>query len=98
MKNMSAWAIRHPISPIVLFVVLLFMGTVAFVRLPITLNPDIAFPLVLVTVVQPGAAPTDMETQILQKVEGAVAGIGNIHNITSWAFEGQSDARACRHS
>ena len=90
MKNMSAWAIRHPISPIVLFVVLLFMGTVAFVRLPITLNPDIAFPLVMVTVVQPGAAPTDMETQILQKVEGAVAGIGNIHNITSWAFEGQA--------
>src|SRR5580698_4168328 len=90
MKNMSAWAIRHPISPIVLFVVLLFMGIVAFVRLPITLNPDIAFPLVMVTVVQPGAAPTDMETQILQKVEGAVAGIGNIHNITSWAFEGQS--------
>src|SRR5580698_9025350 len=90
MKNMSAWAIRHPISPIVLFVVLLFMGIVAFVRLPITLNPDIAFPLVMVTVVQPGAAPSDMETQILQKVEGAVAGIGNIHNITSWAFEGQS--------
>ena len=90
MRNMSAWAIRHPISPIVLFVVLLFMGIVAFVRLPITLNPDIAFPLVMVTVVQPGAAPTDMETQILQKVEGAVAGIGNIHNITSWAFEGQA--------
>jgi multidrug efflux pump subunit AcrB len=90
MRNMSAWAIRHPISPIVLFVVLLFMGVVAFVRLPVTLNPDIAFPLVLVQVLQPGAAPTDVETQILQKVEGAVAGIGNIHNITSLALEGQA--------
>lgn len=90
MRNMSAWAIRHPISPIVLFVVLLFMGVVSFVRLPITLNPDIAFPLVLVQVLQPGAAPTDVETQILQKVEGAVAGIGNIHNITSLALEGQA--------
>ena len=89
MRNMSAWAIRHPISPIVLFVVLLFMGTVAFVRLPVTLNPDIAFPLVLVQVLQPGAAPTEVETQILQKVEGSVAGIGNIHNITSVALEGQ---------
>ena len=88
MKNISAWAIRHPISPIVLFVVLLFMGIVAFVRLPITLNPDIAYPLVLVQVSQPGAAPTEVETQILQKVEGAVAGIGNIHNITSLALEG----------
>lgn len=88
MKNISAWAIRHPISPIVLFVVLLFMGMVAFVRMPITLNPDVAYPLVLVQVSQPGAAPTEVETQILQKVEGSVAGIGNIHNITSLALEG----------
>ena len=90
MKNISAWAIRHPISPIVLFVVLLFMGIVAFVRLPITLNPDIAYPLVNVFVSQPGAAPVEIETQILQKIEGAVAGIGNIHNISSRALESQA--------
>jgi len=30
MKNISAWAIRHPVTPVVLFVVLLFMGSVAF--------------------------------------------------------------------
>ena len=90
MKNISAWAIRHPISPIVLFMVLCFMGIVAFVRLPITLNPDIAYPVVLVQVYQPGAAPTEVETQIIQKVEGSIAGIGNIHNITSLAIEGQA--------
>ncbi|MFL6602718.1 MAG: efflux RND transporter permease subunit [Steroidobacteraceae bacterium] len=90
MKNISAWAIKHPVSPVVLFVVLLFMGVVAFVRLPITLDPDIAFPIVHVVVSQPGAAPQEMETQVLQKVEGSVAGIGNIHNITSLALEGVS--------
>ena len=89
MKNISAWAIRHPISPIVLFVVLLFMGLVAFLRLPVTLNPDISFPLVMVDVVQPGAAPTEVETQIVQKVEGAIAGIGNIHNINSVSLESE---------
>jgi hydrophobe/amphiphile efflux-1 (HAE1) family protein len=88
MKNISAWAIQHPVSPVVLFVVLLFMGIVAFVRLPITLDPDIAFPLVHVNVSQPGAAPQEIETQILQKIEGSVAGVGNIHNITSLALEG----------
>src|SRR5579863_1446691 len=92
MKNISAWAIRHPVSPIVLFVVLLFMGVVAFVRLPITLDPSIAFPLVHVTVSQPGAAPQEIETQITQKIEGAIAGIGNIHDITSISVEGQSSA------
>jgi multidrug efflux pump subunit AcrB len=70
MKNMSAWAIKHPVSPVVLFVVLLFMGVVAFVKLPITLDPDIAFPLVHVIVTQPGAAPQEIETQVTQKIEG----------------------------
>ena len=42
MRNISAWAIRHPVTPIVLFVVLFFMGVVAFIRLPINLNPDIS--------------------------------------------------------
>ena len=90
MKNISAWAIRHPLPPIVLFVVLLFMGLVSFGRLPITADPDISFPGVTVTVEQPGAAPQEMETQVLQKVEGAIAGIGNIDNITSWSVEGQA--------
>jgi multidrug efflux pump subunit AcrB len=90
MKNISAWAIRHPVTPVVLFVVLLFMGSVAFLRLPVTLNPDVSFPLVLVQVYQPGASPQEIETQIMQKVEAAVAGVGNIDNIISLAIEGQS--------
>ena len=90
MKNMSAWAIRHPVTPVVLFVVLVFMGLVSFFRLPRTLNPDISFPGVQVLVSQPGASPQEIETQIMQKVEAAVASIGNIDNITSLAIEGQS--------
>src|SRR5438874_8465125 len=91
MKNISAWAIRHPLPPVVLFVVLLFMGVVAFVRLPVTADPDVSFPAVYVGVGQPGAAPQELEAQVMQKIEGAVAGIGNIDSITSWAVEGQAN-------
>ncbi len=90
MNQISAWSIRNPILPIVLFVVLTFVGAVAFVRLPINLNPDITFPLVNVQVTQPGAAPTEIETQITQKIEGAVASVGNVRRITSLAAEGRS--------
>ena len=89
MRNISAWAICHPVTPIVLFVVLFFLGVVAFIRLPINLNPDVAFPMVNVTVAQPGAAPTEMETQIAQKVEGSISSIGNVRNITTYIVEGQ---------
>ena len=65
-------------------------GIVAFIRLPITLNPDISAPFVQITISEPGAAPAELETQILQKVEGAVANIGNVKNITSTATEGSA--------
>src|ERR1700694_3471865 len=89
MRNISAWAIRHPVTPIVLFVVLFFLGVVAFIRLPINLDPDVSFPAVNVTVSQPGAAPSEMETQIAQKVEGSISNIGNVRNITPFIVEGQ---------
>jgi hydrophobe/amphiphile efflux-1 (HAE1) family protein len=88
MRNISAWAIKHPVTPIVLFVVLFFLGIVAFIRLPINLNPDVSFPVVDVNISQPGAAPTEMETQIAQKVEGSIASIGNIHHQQSYISEG----------
>ena len=90
MRNISAWAIRHPIFPLILFTVLTTFGVIAFVRLPINLQPDISAPFVDVIITQPGAAPTEIETQIMQKVEGAVASIGNVKHITSRAIEGQS--------
>jgi hydrophobe/amphiphile efflux-1 (HAE1) family protein len=90
MKRISAWAITHPVFPLVLFAVLTVFGIVAFVRLPITLSPDISAPFVQITISQPGAAPTEMETQILQKVEGSVANVGNVKSIRSTATEGMA--------
>src|SRR3984885_4456372 len=91
MRNISAWAIRHPVLPVVLFVVLTCVGIVSFIRLPINQNPDIDYPIVDIFISQPGAAPSEIETQILQKVEGAVAGIGNVRNISSVASEGSAE-------
>jgi hydrophobe/amphiphile efflux-1 (HAE1) family protein len=90
-RRISAWAITHPVFPLVLFAVLTVFGIVAFVRMPITLNPDVSAPFVAVNISQPGAAPSELETQVMQKVEGAVANIGNVKNITSWATEGSAN-------
>ena len=91
MRRISAWAITHPVFPLVLFAVLCFFGVVAFIRLPVTLNPDVSAPFVHIEISQPGAAPTELETQVLQKVEGAVANIGNVKSIRSTAIEGTAD-------
>src|SRR3954447_10589305 len=90
MRNISAWAIRHPIIPIVLFVALTLMGLISFARMDVNNNPDIEFPLVNISVSQPGAAPPEVETQITNKIEAAVRGINGVDEITSFVGEGSS--------
>ncbi|MCV4607225.1 efflux RND transporter permease subunit, partial [Escherichia coli] len=62
--NISAWSIRRPVPSIVLFAVLTLLGVISFMTMPVTRFPNIDIPLVSVTVIQSGAAPAEMETQI----------------------------------
>ncbi len=88
--NISAWSIRSPIPTIVLFLVLTLAGLVAFPFLGIDESPNIDIPSVNVTVVQPGADPTELESQVTKRVEDAVAGLGNIDEIISTVTDGSS--------
>ena len=89
-RNISSWCIRNPVGPIVLFVGLMLAGLVAFSRMQVNNAPDIDFPAAIVTVVQPGAAPNEMETQVTQRIESAVRGITGVDEINSTVTEGNS--------
>jgi hydrophobe/amphiphile efflux-1 (HAE1) family protein len=88
--NFSAWSIRNPIAPILLFVLLMILGWQSFRSLPITQFPTIDIPIVAVTVAQPGAAPAELETQVTRLVEDAVAGISGVDDIESTITDGVS--------
>ncbi|MFC0179136.1 efflux RND transporter permease subunit [Thorsellia kenyensis] len=87
---LSTWSIRNPIPPLVLFLVLIVAGSISFKFLPITQLPNLVIPIVVVNVNQPGAAPSEMETQVTQKIEGAVTGITGVKHINSTISEGSS--------
>ncbi|HEX3422373.1 MAG TPA: efflux RND transporter permease subunit [Sphingomicrobium sp.] len=89
-RNISSWCIRNPVAPIVLFVGLMIAGIVSFTQMTITQNPDIEFPVVVVGVSQPGAAPVEMEKQVTQQIEAAVRGVNGIDEIDSSVSEGYS--------
>jgi multidrug efflux pump subunit AcrB len=89
-RNISAWSIRNPIVPIVMFIGLVIAGAVSFMRMDIQQMPDIEFPLVIVIVSQPGAAPTEIETQVTQRIEAAVRAISGVSTISSTASESRS--------
>ncbi|PSJ40978.1 efflux RND transporter permease subunit [Allosphingosinicella deserti] len=90
MRNISSWAIRNPVFPLVLFATLTLLGVVSFLRMDVNNMPDISFPAASVTISQPGAAPTELETQVTQRVEAAVRSINGVDEISSTAREGYS--------
>ncbi|HET8613593.1 MAG TPA: efflux RND transporter permease subunit, partial [Sphingomonas sp.] len=90
LRNISAHSIRNPVPALVLFAALTLAGLVSFMRMQVNENPDISFPGVIVDVAQPGAAPSEMETQVTQRVEAAVRGIPGVDEIDSTINEGDS--------
>jgi hydrophobe/amphiphile efflux-1 (HAE1) family protein len=88
--NFSAWSIRNPIAPVLLFVVLIVLGLMSFKGLPITRFPNIDVPLVSVVVTDPGVAPSELETQVTKRIEDAVSNISGVKNVMSTITEGNS--------
>jgi multidrug efflux pump subunit AcrB len=92
-RNISAWSIRNPIVPILAFLGLMLAGIMAFQRMDIQDRPDIEFPVVIVQISQPGAAPSEIENQITQRVEAALQTLDGIQSIRSTASEGNSSTQ-----
>jgi multidrug efflux pump subunit AcrB len=90
LRNISAWSIQNPIIPLVFFAGLLFAGFLSFSRMSVQNDPDIEFPVVVVVISQPGAAPSELYTQVTEKVESAVASVQGVDVVTSKATEGTS--------
>ncbi len=90
-RNISAWCIRNPVVPIVLFLGLMLAGMVTFSQMKVQNDPDIEFPMVIVAISQPGAAPSEIENQITQKIESSLRTIQGVQNISSTAREGVSE-------
>jgi len=89
-QNISAWSIRNPLVPILAFIGLILAGILSFMSMDVQNDPDIEFPVVIAAISQPGAAPTEIENQITQRVEAAVQTLEGIENIQSTAEEGSS--------
>ncbi|WKL57091.1 efflux RND transporter permease subunit [Asticcacaulis sp. ZE23SCel15] len=88
--GISSASIRNPIPTIVFFLVMIVAGWGAFNALRINNFPDVDLPVVSVTVLQSGAAPAELETQVTRIIENSVAGLGSVKHINSYVNDGVS--------
>ena len=90
MQWLAALCVKRPVFASVLILSLTVIGIFSFTRLGVDRFPKIDFPTVIITTVQPGAAPEQIETEITDKIEEAVNTISGIDELRSTSSEGVS--------
>ncbi len=90
MQWLAEVCVRRPVFASVLSLVILVIGGVFYKQLGVDQFPKIDFPVILVTTIQPGASPEDIEREVTDKIEGAVNTISAIDELRSISSEGIS--------
>jgi HAE1 family hydrophobic/amphiphilic exporter-1 len=90
MQWLAALCVKRPVFASVLILSLTVVGVFGFTRLGVDRYPKVDLPTILITTVQPGAAPEQIETEITDKIEEAVNTISGIDELRSSSSEGVS--------
>ncbi|MFL6255043.1 MAG: efflux RND transporter permease subunit [Pyrinomonadaceae bacterium] len=90
MQKLAEICVRRPVFATMLILSLTVVGVFSFSTLGVDLFPKIDLPTITVTVVNPGAGPREIETEVTDKVESAVNTISGIDELRSTSVEGVS--------
>jgi HAE1 family hydrophobic/amphiphilic exporter-1 len=90
MQKLAEICVRRPVFAVMLIMALTVVGWFSYTTLGVDLFPKIDLPTITVTVVNPGASPQEVETEITDKIEAAVNTISGIDELRSVSVEGVS--------
>ncbi|MGA0560197.1 efflux RND transporter permease subunit [Larkinella sp. VNQ87] len=88
--NFFETIIKRPSMIIVLFAILTIGGLFSYQMLSYELLPEFSVPTITITTAYPGAAPSEVETEVSKKIEDAISGLDNLDDIKSNSFENAS--------
>ena len=71
-------------------IVLVMIGCALYPRLSIDLLPNMEIPTVLVRCEYQGASPSEIEIEVIKRIEDAVSSLDGIRHVTSMAIEDQA--------
>jgi multidrug efflux pump len=84
---MTKFAVKNPVTVIVLAIILLLAGSMSYKRMPLESFPEIKIPLIFVNVVYPGASPEDIEKTVTDKIEDKLEGLDGVKKVSSQSME-----------
>ena len=90
MQWLAEICVKRPVFATMLILALVVVGGFSFFSLGVDRFPRIDLPIITVLTVNPGAAPQEVETEITDRIEGAVNTVSGIDELRSVSVEGLS--------
>ncbi len=91
--NISEYSVRRPVTVIILFALLLVIASIMVPQLAVDMFPDTTRPVMTVFTSYSGAGPEDVEANVTEPLEKALAGVTGLENISSTSSDGSSRIR-----
>ena len=87
--TLIAFCVRYPVTVIVGMILALLFGVIALVRLPIQMTPTVERPEISVETVYRGAAPQEVENEIIDRQEEKLISVQDLQELVSTSHEGR---------
>jgi HAE1 family hydrophobic/amphiphilic exporter-1 len=87
--NLIAFCIRYPVTVIVGIILAVLFGVLSLTRLPLQMTPTIDRPEITVETVYRGAAPQEVENEIIDRQEEKLTAVQNLREMVSTSYEGR---------
>ncbi len=84
---LSDLSIRRPVMITMAILVFLVFGLMAYFDMPLNLTPEVKLPYITIQAIYPGAGPSEVETQIVKKIEDAIATVSMIDYVQSYSLD-----------
>jgi HAE1 family hydrophobic/amphiphilic exporter-1 len=86
--NLVKYSIERPVAVLAAVLMVLMFGIAALRSIPIQLTPDVRSPIITVQTLWPGAAPAEVEREIINPQEDQLRGLEGLETITSRSEDG----------
>ena len=88
--SLASAALRRPVATVAATLALVLLGVVSLGRMPVSLLPDVALPVLTIRTIYPGAAPEEVSRFISEPIEEAVGNTPGLLELRSVARNGEA--------
>ncbi|HSW08781.1 efflux RND transporter permease subunit, partial [Aquabacterium sp.] len=87
---LSDFSIKRPVATVVIIISLMCLGILALTKLRVNQIPDVEQPVMVVSILYPGASPDTVEREIINRIEKQLQSISGVDQIRATASEGNA--------